>query len=103
MRRSPRDDVRDHHRVHGLHAGRGIVRGNPGRGIADTAMLVILFGLITLVDFILSRFMDTGDVAKTVAIAIAAGFALDALYGLLAPDRQRRRDKQIRRLMKRRA
>ena len=79
------------------------VRGNPGRGIADTALLVILFGLITLVDFILGRFMDTGDVAKTVAVAIAAGFALDALYGLLAPDRQRRRDKQIRRLMKRRA
>jgi uncharacterized membrane protein YccC len=79
------------------------VRGNPGRGVADTALLVILFGLITLVDFILSRFMDTGDVAKSVAIAIAAGFALDALYGLLAPDRQRRRDKQLRRLMKRRA
>jgi hypothetical protein len=79
------------------------VRGNPGRGVADTALLVILFGLITLVDFILSRFIDTGDVAKSVAIAIAAGFALDALYGLLAPDRQRRRDKQLRRLMKRRA
>ena len=79
------------------------VRGNPGRGVADTAILVILFGLITLADFILGRFMDTGDVAKTVAVAIAAGFALDALYGLLAPDRQRRRDKQIRRLMKRRA
>ncbi len=79
------------------------VRGNPGRGVADTALLVILFGFITLIDFIFSRFMDTGDVAKTVAIAIAAGFALDALYGLLAPDRQRRRDKQLRRLMKRRA
>jgi len=47
--------------------------------------------------------MDTGDAAKSVAIAFAAGFALDALYGLMAPQRQRARDKKLRRLMKRRA
>lgn len=79
------------------------VRGNPGRGVADAALLVILIGIITLADFILGRFMDTGDAGKSVAIAFAAGFALDALYGLLAPERQRARDKKLRRLMKRRA
>ena len=79
------------------------VRGNPGRGVADAALLVILIGIITMADFILGRFMDTGDAGKSVAIAFAAGFALDALYGLLAPERQRARDKKLRRLMKRRA
>ena len=79
------------------------VRGNPGRAVADTALLVILAGIITVVDFILGRFMDTGEAGEWVAIAFACGFALDALYGLLAPERQRRRDKKLRRLMKRRA
>ena len=81
----------------------GAVRGNPGRAIADTALLVILFGMITIIDIVFSQFMDTGDAAKSVAIAFAAGFALDALYGLMAPQRQRARDKKLRRLMKRRA
>ena len=79
------------------------VRGNPGRAVADTALLVILIGIITIVDLIFGQFMDTGDAGKSVAIAFAAAFALDALYGLLAPERQRRRDKKLRRLMKRRA
>jgi uncharacterized membrane protein YccC len=78
-------------------------RGNPGRAVADTALLVILVGIITLLDFILSRFVDTGDAGEWIAVAFACGFALDALYGLLAPERQRRRDKKLRRLMKRRA
>ncbi len=81
----------------------GAVRGKPGRGIADTALLVILFALLTIVDFILSRFFDTGDAAVWAAIALAAGFALDAIYGLMAPERQRRRDQKLRRLMRRRA
>jgi peptidoglycan/LPS O-acetylase OafA/YrhL len=79
------------------------VRGNPGRAVADTALLVILAGIITLADMILNRFMDTGDAGEWIAIAFACGFALDALYGLLAPERQRRRDRKLRRLMKRRA
>ena len=78
-------------------------RGNPGRAVADTALLVILVGIITIIDFILGRFMDTGEAGEWIAIAFAGGFALDALYGLLAPERQRRRDKKLRRLMKRRA
>ena len=79
------------------------VRGNPGRAIADTALFVILLGVITVVDFIVSRFADTRDAAKIIAVTIAAGLALDAFYGLLAPERQRARDKKLRRLMKRRA
>ena len=79
------------------------VRGNPGRGVADAALLVILIGIITILDFVFGRFMDTGSAGKSVAIAFAAGFALDALYGLMAPERQRARDKKLRRLMKRRA
>ena len=81
----------------------GMVRGNPGRAVADTALLVILMGLIAMVDLVFSRFVDTGWAATAVAIVFAAGFALDALYGLMAPERQKRRDKQLRRLMKRRA
>ena len=79
------------------------VRGNPGRAVADTALLVILVGIITVANFILSRFMDTGRTGEWLAIAFASGFALDALYGLLAPERQKRRDRKLRRLMKRRA
>jgi heme/copper-type cytochrome/quinol oxidase subunit 4 len=78
------------------------VRGNPGRAIADTALLVIVLAIIVVVNLILAQFMDTGDTGKWVAIAFAGGFALDSLYGLMAPERQKRRDKKLRRLMKRR-
>jgi peptidoglycan/LPS O-acetylase OafA/YrhL len=81
----------------------GMARGNPGRAVADTALLVILIGLITAMNIVFSQFVDTGDAPTFVAIAFAAGFAVDALYGLMAPERQKRRDKQLRRLMKRRA
>jgi hypothetical protein len=81
----------------------GIARGNPGRGIADTTILVMLLALVTLVGLVLGQFMDIGDAAAIVAIAFAVGFAIDALYGLMAPQRQRARDKKLRRLMKRRA
>jgi hypothetical protein len=79
------------------------VRGNPGRAIADTTLLVVIVGVIAALDFIFSRFMDTGYAASLIVIIIAGGFALDALYGLMAPERQKRRDKKLRRLMKRRA
>jgi hypothetical protein len=78
------------------------VRGNPGRAVADTALLVIIVGIISVIDLLLEQFMDTGETGKWLAIAFAAGFALDALYGLMAPERQKRRDKKLRRLMKRR-
>jgi hypothetical protein len=79
------------------------VRGDPGRAIADTTLLVILAGIVAALDFVFSRFMDTGYAASLVIILVAGGFALDSLYGLMAPERQKRRDKKLRRLMKRRA
>ena len=79
------------------------VRGNPGRAVADTALLVILIGLIAIVDIVLSQFVDTGSAGSIVAVGCAAVLALDALYGLMAPERQKQRDRMLRRLMKRRA
>jgi len=96
MRRRRRDDHRRHLGLHRLG-------DRARRGIADTAILVILFGLLAIADFILSRFVETGDVAVWVAIVLAAGLALDAIYGLMAPERQRQRDRKLRRLMRRRA
>jgi hypothetical protein len=81
----------------------GMVRGNPGRAVADTALLVILFGIIAIVDIILGQFIDTGNAANIVAVSCAALLAFDALYGLMAPERQKQRDRMLRRLMKRRA
>jgi hypothetical protein len=80
-----------------------MVRGNPGRAVADTALLVILIGLITVLNLALSFFMDTGNAATIVAVACAAVLAIDALYGLMAPERQKQRDKMLRRLMRGRA
>jgi hypothetical protein len=80
-----------------------MVRGNPGRAVADTALLVIVIGLITLIEMVAGQFVETHDIGQMLAIAFAVGFLLDAVYGLLAPDRQRARDKKLRRLMKRRA
>ena len=37
------------------------------------------------------------------AAAFATAFALDALYGLMAPERQRQRNRMLRDLMRRRA
>ena len=76
-------------------------RGNPGRAVADTALLVILIGLIAVADIILSQFVDTGDAPSIVAVSCAAILAIDALYGLMAPERQKQRDRMLRRLMKR--
>jgi len=80
-----------------------MVRGNPGRAVADTALLVIVIGLITLVEMVFGQFVETHDIGQMLAVTFAVGFLLDAFYGLLAPERQRARDKKLRRLMKRRA
>ena len=79
------------------------VRGNPGRAVADTALLIMLIGIIVIVDLLLRQFIDPGNTSSIVAVAAAAALALDALYGLMAPERQKQRDKMLRRLMKRRA
>ena len=78
----------------------GIIRGKPGRAVADTALLVVLIGMIAIVDLVLSQFVETGNAASLIAVACAAALALDALYGLMAPERQKQRDKLLRRLMK---
>jgi len=77
--------------------------GKPGRAVADTALLVFLIGIIAIADLVLSFFVDTGNAADFAAVGCAASFALDSVYGLMAPERQRQRDKMLRRLMKRRA
>jgi NADH:ubiquinone oxidoreductase subunit 5 (subunit L)/multisubunit Na+/H+ antiporter MnhA subunit len=82
--------------------GAGIARRRAGLGIANTTVLVFLLGLIAVVDLVLSRFVYTGDIAWTVAGLLAFGFALDALYGLMAPERQRARDRKLRSLLRRR-
>ena len=80
----------------------GVKRGRSGRAVADVALLVILFGIIAFIDLVLKQFIDTGSAAETVAVVIAGAFALDAVYGLMAPERQRRRDRRLRQLMQRR-
>ncbi len=77
----------------------GAIRRRAGVALADTALLVFLLGLIGIVDVVLGRLFDTGDIGWTLAGLIAFGFALDALYGLMAPARQRHRDQRLRALM----
>ena len=79
----------------------GVMRGRPGVALADTALLVMLLGLIAVADLVLSRFFDTGAAGWWLAGILSAGFALDALYGLMAPGRQRRRDRKLRSLIQR--
>ena len=79
----------------------GMVRGNPGRAVADTALLVMLIGIVGIVELVLGQFVDTGNIGSIVVVICAAALAFDALYGLMAPERQKRRDRMLRRLMKR--
>jgi uncharacterized membrane protein YhaH (DUF805 family) len=80
----------------------GGARNRGGVAFADVTVLVILFGLIAVADLVLRRFIDTGDTGWTVAVLLSAGFAIDALYGLMAPQRKRQRDRKLRQLMQRR-
>ena len=80
----------------------GVARRKAGRAVTDMALLVILFGIIGILDLVIALFIDTGVVANSLAIAIAAAFVMDAFYGLMAPERQRRRDRRLRQLMQRR-
>ena len=78
----------------------GSLRRRPGSALTDVTVLIMFFGLIVIADMVLGRFMDTGDTGWTVAALLAGGFALDALYGLMAPDRQKRRNRQFRQMMR---
>ena len=79
----------------------GALRRRAGDALGDITVLVILFGVIAVVNLIASRFVHTGDIGITVAAVLASGFALNSLYGLMAPERQRRRDRKLRALMQR--
>ena len=79
----------------------GTFRRRPGVAVADTALLVILLAMIAIANLVLGNFIDTGNVAWTIAALLAFGFAVDALYGLMAPERQRRRDQRLSAMMKR--
>jgi len=81
----------------------GGARGRGGVAFADVTLLVMLLALVAIGNLVIGRFTYTGDTAWTVAALLAGGFAVDAFYGLLAPDRQKRRDRKLRRLMRRRA
>ena len=79
----------------------GTFRRRPGVGVADAAVLVILLGIIGIIDMVLSSLVDTGGIGWTIAATLAFGFALNSLYGLMAPDRQRRRDQRLSDYMRR--
>jgi len=80
----------------------GSSRGSTGRALTDLTVLVGAFAFIAVGDLVLSRFTDTGNIAWTMAAILAGGFALDATYGFMAPQRKRRRDRALRDLMQRR-
>lgn len=79
----------------------GTFRRRPGVAVADTALLVILLAMIAIANLVLGSFIDTGNIAWTIAALLAFGFAVDALYGVMAPERQRRRDQRLSAMMKR--
>ena len=79
----------------------GAARRRPGDGMADIIVLLVLFGAIAIADLVASRFVHTGDIGTWVAAVLAFGFALNALYGLMAPERRRRRDRRLRAFMQR--
>ena len=80
----------------------GSFRRRPGSALTDVTVLIMLFAIIAIADIVLGNFYETGDIGWTLAGILAFGFALDALYGLMAPDRQFRRNRKIRQLMRRR-
>jgi len=80
----------------------GSFRRRPGSALTDVTVLVMLFAIIAITDMILGNFVETGHSGWTLAAILSFGFALDALYGLMAPDRQFRRNRKIRQMMRRR-
>jgi CHASE2 domain-containing sensor protein len=81
----------------------GMFRNRPGRAVGDMFVLLLWLACIGVIDLVVSRFVDTGNTAMFAAAVVASACALDALYGLMAPDRQRQRNRMLRDLMRRRA
>jgi hypothetical protein len=79
----------------------GVARRSPARALANLVVLGIAFAALGLADLVASRFAYTGDIALWLAAILAFGYALDALYGLMAPQRQRARDRKLRALLRR--
>lgn len=79
----------------------GAVRSRPGDGLANAIVMISIFAAIAIADLVARRFMYTGDIGITVAAVLAFAFALDSLYGLMAPKRQRARDRKLRALLRR--
>jgi hypothetical protein len=80
----------------------GVARRSPARALANLVVLGSAFAALGLADLVASRFTDTGEVPLWIAAMLAAGYALDALYGAMAPQRQRARDRKLRELLHRR-
>ena len=80
----------------------GSARHNAGRALTDITVLVGLFALLAIGNLLLGRFVDTGGIAWTIAAVLAGGYALDAIYGYMAPQRKRRRDRAVRAFLQRR-
>ncbi len=74
----------------------GAVRDQIGLAVADITILVMLFGLITVANLVLSQFMFVGDKGWILAGLAALGFLFESVYGLMAPERQARRNKWLR-------
>jgi len=80
----------------------GSFRRRPGSALTDVTVLIMLFAVIAIADIVLSNFYQIGNIGWTLAAILAFGFALDALYGLMAPDRQLHRNRKLRNMMRRR-
>ena len=80
----------------------GLVKRRTGAALFETALLLILLGLVAIVDIIFRSLFGPTDVGFIIAAAVAIGFALDAIHGLVSPERHQRREEQIRELMRRR-
>jgi hypothetical protein len=79
----------------------GVARRSPARALANVVVLGFAFAVLAIADLIVSRFAYTGDIALWLAAILASGYALDALYGAMAPQRQRARDRKLRELFRR--
>lgn len=80
----------------------GALRGRAGSALTDVIILGFLFTAILIIDLVARRFMDTGNIGWTIAAIFAAAAAVDAVYGYMAPDRKRRRDRKVRALFSKR-
>lgn len=74
----------------------GVARGRPAAALANMVVLVFAFAAIAAADLIASQFTYTGDIAVIAAAILAFGYVVDAIYGLMAPQRQLARDRKLR-------